>query len=61
MKIKMWCLINKNTNKVIKILTPSDISYSEFSVIGFATKEDLLKVITNVEDDEEIRKIEIEI
>jgi len=60
MKIKMWCLIHKPKNRIIKIF--SGRSY----VIGFDTKKDLLAAIEvdgqyHVEHDEEIKKIEIQI
>jgi hypothetical protein len=55
MKIKMWCLINKNTNK------PIQIWINGIYVIGFSSKKGLMSAIENLEYDEEIRKIEFEI
>ncbi len=55
-KIKMWCLIHKPKNKIIKI--HSGNSY----VIGFDTKKDLMEAIKvdgqdYVEYDEQIVKV----
>ena len=56
MKIKMWCLINKRKNTVIKVWVHS------VWVVGFYTKKALLEQIDKiVEYDEEIRKIELQI
>lgn len=57
-KEKMWCLINKNTGRIIKIATTD----SPF-LIGVATKEGLLDILEiettkDLEYDQEIRKIE---
>ena len=53
-KQKLWCLVNKNTGKIIKIWAGEDY------VIGFEIKKSLLKWVEPVEYDEEIRKIEFE-
>lgn len=56
MKIKMWCLIDKKKDKVIQVVGfPGDLA------VGFATKKDLMSAIFHIEDNEEIRKIEIEV
>jgi len=51
-KQTMWCLVNKNTGKIIKVW--SGYVYA----IGFVTKKDLMVWAADVEDDEKIRKIE---
>ena len=56
MKIKMWCLINKEKNHIIKI----EIGSKTF-VVGFETRKGLLEHIRPVNDDEEIKKIEVNV
>ena len=56
--MKMWCLINKNSGKVIKIAvgTPSDDCVY---AIGFETKKGLLVFLDGVvEDDEEVKRVD---
>ena len=61
MKVKMWCLVNKKTGKVIKTGLQDKYSTEILWVIGFNTKKDILKAIGGLEHGEEIWKIEIEI
>lgn len=60
MKIKMWSLVNKPKNKLIKVFSGG--SY----VVGFDTKKDLIEAIKvdgqfHIEHDEEIRKFELQV
>jgi len=57
MKIKMWCLVNREKNSIIKVWL--DKCY----VIGFETKRGLLDVIgrDQIADDEEMKEIETEV
>jgi len=59
MKQKMWCLIHRPKNRIIKIHTEHGY------VIGFETKRALQDAIRvdgqlHIEDDEEIRKLELD-
>ena len=51
MKQKMWCLVNKNKGKIIKVWV--DGIYA----VGFDNKKSLLQCIRFIEHDEEIREI----
>jgi len=51
---KMWCLVNKNTGKIIKIWAEGNY------VVGFSSKYSLLQYVNTIEHDEEIREIEFE-
>ena len=60
MRIKMWCLVNKNKNRVIHVWS------GDGYVVGFATKKDLLNAIEvdgqfHIEHDERVKKVEIEV
>ena len=56
MKIKMWCLVNKEKDRIISIGGGGGFA------VGFDTKKDLIAAIDgHVEYDEEIRKIEIKV
>jgi len=55
-KMKMWCLVNKNSNKVVKVGVDGD--FDSIFVIGFERKQDLLAMLDNIVDhDEEVKRV----
>jgi len=64
MSNKMWCLINKNTGKVIKIgVWNYAEEFTNIWAVGFSTKEALMQALDEhtVEDNEVVRKVEFEL
>ena len=57
---KMWVLVNKATGKPIKIWVDERNGYDVY-VVGFATRKGLLSKIVDIEEAEEIRKVEFEV
>ena len=55
MVIKMWSLVDKKTGKLISVFI------FDAYVVGFTTKKGLMHIIGSLEQDEEIRKIEVEV
>ena len=52
----MWCLINKNSGKVISVETGGSFLDPVVSVIGFSTKKDLMEAIDDDINHDEVAK-----
>lgn len=57
--MKMWCLINKNNGRVIKIHV--DACGSTVLAVGFHTKKDLMDTIETVESDEVVKRVDFKV
>lgn len=58
MEMNMWCVCRKKDGRPIKVMVDEEAVTAD--VIGFATKQALIKAAGMIEEDEVIKKITFE-